>query len=664
MDPRQHSHPTLDVSGNAVATATGRALSSSPTLQHSDPPPAAHANENSSGSGNDSEDEAPLEPPPSYEQSISTPPVSAPANPFFNHIAHNPEPNRRHRQPAREQHPLPLADRAFAPSLAPRHSPSAPPLTLLSSTAANSSSSYTGAYGVQRRHTVDDEVHVSSSRRGKRPVRHRRKESTADKDDSAVFLDQPAVSPSYQDSSAASSSTSTASSHQGYFPVHSASTMTRDPRTARRLEHKRDAARHAASAPQLYPDVHPDAHLEEQRQQHGQSMRFSLGPAPIIPLSEAVIPAPPPRLLQFRSRESSSVPACPYLLCQKPIAFTKTRRERGVTVWMVCGLLFLCNTYWTTQTVIAHFSGPSQKDRVLSQAASAGWGFSARDEAFHLVKGFFGFKSHRYKDVSFQTAQRRQSALKTPTVATVGMVQDEQNALRMFLSFLLMALMAVIRWWLCLTPLLVRSLFDTVHSCPHTHPYPYPEELEQERRLLEEAEDVVGIEDAGHGNAMTGGGGGVSMQTSSFSDRDEKKRLKAGDDAQTDAEAGDTSGSARAVPLTGTVQSEMGTSEDATAPTPSRFLFFQRARSMRQERQEQGRQVLAATVKEIRKRRLSWRARRTMRKEEERRQRVIKASQDIGRFSLLYQLGSFLMMDQWKQSVLAPGKIQPDAYED
>ncbi|KAF9285049.1 hypothetical protein BGZ68_004185 [Mortierella alpina] len=384
-------------------------------------------------------------------------------------------------------------------------------------------------------------------------------------------------------------------------------------------------------------------------------MRVPQGPPPIIPLSQSVIPAPPPRLLQFRSREPSSVPACPYLLCQKPIAFTKTRRERGVTVWIVCGLLFLCNTYWTTQAVIAHFSGPSHHDRVLSQEASAGWGFSARDEAFHLVKGFFGFKSHRYKDMTFNAAQRRQSALKRPTVATVGMVQDEQNALRMFLSFLLMALMAIIRWWLCLTPLLVRSLFDTVHSCPHAHPYPYPEELEQERRLVEETEGVVRNEDAGQDSVAPEV---ETTQSSSFSDGDEKRRLKVRDKAHQGERLDD------AVPVEGALQTDTATSEDAAAPAPRRFLFFQRARTMHHERQEQGRQLLTATVKEIRKKRLSWRARRAMKKEEERRQRVIKASQDIGRFSLLYQLGSFLMMDQWKQTVLASGKIQPDAYED
>ncbi|KAF9941437.1 hypothetical protein BGZ67_005019 [Mortierella alpina] len=368
------------------------------------------------------------------------------------------------------------------------------------------------------------------------------------------------------------------------------------------------------------------------------------------------------RSFHFRSLSSQHRPLDCFSSARKPIAFTKTRRERGVTVWMVCGLLFLCNTYWTTQAVIAHFSGPSQRDRVLSQEASAGWGFSARDEAFHLVKGLFGFKSHRYKDLTFNTAQRRQSALKRPTVATVGMVQDEQNALRVFLSFLLMALMAIIRWWLCMTPLLIRSLFDTVHSCPHAHPYPYPEELEQERRLVEEAEGVVENEDAVQSSVAVGE---VTTQTSRFSDGDEKKRLKARDEALQALGSSGTSGSAgAAVPLEGEVRADMTTSEDTTVPARRRFLFFQRARTMRQERQEQGRQMLAATVKEIRKKRLSWRARRAMKKAQEQRQRVIKASQDIGRYSLLYQLGSFLMMDQWKQSVLAPGKIQPEAYED
>ncbi|KAF9572028.1 hypothetical protein EC968_010433 [Mortierella alpina] len=233
-----------------------------------------------------------------------------------------------------------------------------------------------------------------------------------------------------------------------------------------------------------------------------------------------------------------------------------------------------------------------------------------------------------------------------------------------------MALMAVIRWWLCLTPLLIRSLFDTVHSCPHAHPYPYPEELEQERRLIEETESVVGNEEAGGGSIPTG-----EMATQSSSGLlhgDGKKRREARDEAVRDAEASQTSGSVGAVvPLEDRVQADTVTSEDTvvTPPPPPppaqrRFLFFQRARAMRQERQEQGRQMLATTVKEIRKKRLSWRARWAMKKERERRERIIKASQDIGRFSLLYQLGSFLMMDQWKQSVLAPGKLQPDAYED
>ncbi|KAF9959005.1 hypothetical protein BGZ72_010445 [Mortierella alpina] len=309
-----------------------------------------------------------------------------------------------------------------------------------------------------------------------------------------------------------------------------------------------------------------------------------------------------------------------------------------------------------SQSVIAHFSGPSHQDRVLSEEASAGLGFSARDEAFHLIKGLFGFKSHRYKDLTFNAAQRRQSALKRPTVATVGMVQDEQSALRMVLSFLLMAMMAIIRWWLCLTPVLVRSLFDTVHSCPHAHPYPYPEELEQERRLLEEVEGVVENEDAGQSTMVAGG---VTTQTPNFFDGDEKKRLKARDEAQ---QYGGSSGPA-SEPLAGEGKTDETASEDAANPSPRRFKFFERVCTMHRQRHEQGRQMLAATVKEVKKKRLSWRARRAMKKEEQRRQRVIKASQDIGRYSLLYQVGSFLM-DQWKQTVLAPGKIQPDAYED
>ncbi|CAO3569679.1 unnamed protein product [Mortierella alpina] len=74
MDPPQFSNPTLNVPETAAATATGRALSTSPTLQLSNPPPAAHANEDSSGSGGDSEDEAPLELPPPTSSPSSRPP--------------------------------------------------------------------------------------------------------------------------------------------------------------------------------------------------------------------------------------------------------------------------------------------------------------------------------------------------------------------------------------------------------------------------------------------------------------------------------------------------------------------------------------------------------------------------------------------------------------
>ncbi|KAF9981703.1 hypothetical protein BGZ75_006969, partial [Mortierella antarctica] len=98
MDPRQLTNPRLHVPENAAATATSLALSSLPSSRHSSfPTAAAHADETNSDRG--SEDEAPLEPPPSYEQSISTPPISAPTNPFFNHISHNPEQSRLPRQP-------------------------------------------------------------------------------------------------------------------------------------------------------------------------------------------------------------------------------------------------------------------------------------------------------------------------------------------------------------------------------------------------------------------------------------------------------------------------------------------------------------------------------------------------------------------------------------
>ncbi|KAG0295345.1 hypothetical protein BGZ98_001432 [Dissophora globulifera] len=441
-------------------------------------------------------------------------------------------------------------------------------------------------------------------------------------------------------------------------------------------------------------------------------------PTATLPLSQSVVPAPPPRLLQFRSREPSSVPACPYPLCQKPIALTKTRRERGVTVWIVCGLLFLCNTYWTTQAVISQFSNPNSKDRILSQntmkATDARW--TVRGEVSHLVKGFLGFKTHRYKSPKMVDYQRHMMELKRPFVATVGVVQDEQNGIRMLLSFIVMVVMAIIRWWLCLTPLLVRPLFDTVHICPHAHPYPYPEEIELERRTLEgELEEEAGL------NSRIG----TTVQHASSTDTmsatisrdgygDEKKRLQERDEADATAAVGRLNGQAQrrqsgqgSVPepssanmmtaTTGVVSgSGPGFAPESApqGPAMSRFRFFRRVRTIQQELKEeghrrvreigqelqeqgrrrvreiqqelreQGQQALSATMTEIKKNRVSSRMARAIKKAQERRNKVIKASQDIGRYSLLYQLGALFKMDGWKQAVLAPTKIQSEAYED
>ncbi|KAG0202457.1 hypothetical protein BGX28_005033 [Mortierella sp. GBA30] len=239
--------------------------------------------------------------------------------------------------------------------------------------------------------------------------------------------------------------------------------------------------------------------------------------------------------------------------------------------------------------------------------------------------------------------------------------------------------MAIIRWWLCLTPLLVRPLFDTVHSCPHLHPYPYPEELELERRELEETEGLVAHE----GMARDGTENVIQQQDSSFTSAfngEEKKRLREREEAETRvatpaqgnattlSTADFTTNAESKVEYQGSpslgdeIQAPPSVSEETSAPR--RYRFFQRVRATQQTRHEQGREALVADVKEIKKKRLSWRARRALRKAEDRRQRIIKASQDIGRYSLLYQLGSFLMMDRWKETVLVPGKIQPEAYED
>jgi hypothetical protein len=347
--------------------------------------------------------------------------------------------------------------------------------------------------------------------------------------------------------------------------------------------------------------------------------------------------------------------------------------------------LFLCNTYWTTQSLISYFS-PPKHDRTYSQDTTDSFSsssFSAKGEARHFVKGLLGFKTHRYQDPQFKTYQRHQSALKRPTIATVGVVQDDTSALRAVLSFALLAVMAIVRWWMCLTPLLIRPLFDTVHSCPHPHPYPFPEELEQERK---EKEEELRREEEEFQRQLARQQSLQELSRSSWYGRDEKQRLRARDGSERKGTAAVTStpgddfsrdtksqsglnntspsigGESQEPPITpGTLAVEEDgdndKSKDLKSQKGGRFKFWKRFRAAHQQRQEQGKQVLATTVIQIKKKQLSWRARRELKKKEERRKAIIKASQDIGRFSLLFQLGSFLLLDRWGQStIVGPGK--------
>ncbi|KAF9921600.1 hypothetical protein BGZ65_010224 [Modicella reniformis] len=476
-------------------------------------------------------------------------------------------------------------------------------------------------------------------------------------------------------SSLSSSSSWQHQQQYGYFD--SETTTEAHLRTNRRLEHKQAFARHAASAPELH--VHPQAWTTTSSTitQHSSSPISYFAPE---------IPAPPPRMLHFRSREPSAVPACPYPLCQKPILLTKSRRERGVTIWIVCGLLFLCNAYWTTHAIMSQFSiGPYQdgdRQRVLSDkplegsssAEAATGGFSFKREIVHLVKGFLGFKAQQFK--GYKPESRR------ATIATVGVLQDEQSMLRMILGFVHMSMMALIRWCLCWTPLLFRPLFDTVHSCPYPHPYPYPEELEHERKELEKklqeqadkVEKVEKVEKVGHKkqDKVKKRNGPDELQIvapvpfkeqSSDTIANEvhgsasEKQVQAGDNVE-DQDDPSNSVPAPGLRVLSSSKSSPQHRETNAAGSATRFQEHQ-------EHQEcDHSQVLESTVTHIDKKQLSWGARRALRKAEEKRQQIIKATQDIGRYSLLYEFGASLAMDRWKQAVLAPGQIQPEAYED
>ncbi|KAF9109053.1 hypothetical protein BGX27_008055 [Mortierella sp. AM989] len=582
---------------------------------------------------------APSEPPPTYEQSLFA--SSVPAwfpNPFLRSSRSSAT------APPQEQQ---NTNQLSAPRLAPRNAPSAPPVSLLSTTSGNFSP-----------YTSDDSPPDTSLsvKRGKRPVRNRQTmAANGDKGETAEFEEQPAMSPSYMhlsDNSSASSSP-LSSKQSGYFDSINASAQ----RTARRLEHKQAFAQQAASAPELYPQY-------SQYPQYPQHVSSTYAP-------QSVIPAPPPRLLQFRSRNPSAVPACPFPLCQKPIQVTKIRRERGVTVWIACGLLFICNTYWTTHVIIDYFSSPN-RDRVLSQetqaaSTAASSSFTARKEAAHLVKGLLGIKSQRYHDPNLAKYQRHLNGLNRPTVATVGVVTDDQSALRAILSLLIIALMAMVRGLLSLSPLMAKPLFDTVHSCPHPHPYPYPEEIETERKLLEDY-DLDGI------RLLTPHQQEKLASMTQWYSGDEKKRLREKDETEAAAsrslKATTTNNQDTSVNSSATSNELVKRKDTAPESKPSRFRFFQRVKEIRQEAKDKGEQARAATaalataaVANIKKKRLPWSIRRAVKAAQEKRLKFVKASQDIGRYTVVYEVECFIRMNWWKKATHTQDRIQSKLYK-
>ncbi|KAG0000564.1 hypothetical protein BGZ80_002994 [Entomortierella chlamydospora] len=584
------------------------------------------------------------EPPPTYEQSLFA--SSVPAwfpNPFSRSTTTT--------VPRQEQ----SASQLSAPRLTPRNAPSAPPVSLLATTSGNSSS-----------YNSDDSPGASASsvKRGKRPMRNRQAvTANFGSDDAVEFGGQSPMSPSYLRSSNSSSAASSplSTKEHGYFD--SLNSSAQHMRTARRLEHKQAAAQTAASAPELH------------RQYRRISSDKPYSSSTLAPQSE--ISAPPPRLLKLRSRNPSSVPRCPYPLCQKPIRMTKTRQERGATVWLACGLLFICNTYWTSHVVIDYFSSPS-RDRVLSretQAASlaASSGFTARKEAAHLVKGLLGLKSQRYQDPNLINYQRHLNGLNRPTVATVGVVTDEQSAWRAILTLLIIALMAMVRGLMCLSPLMVRSLFDTIHSCPHSHPYPYPEEVETERKLLE-GYDLEGIK------WLTPEQQKKLASMTPWYNGDEKKRLREKDEAEAAAAAAaaaaktpsdqDARANSRDTSNMAVVKQDVNSNQGTPASEPSRFRFFQRVKEIRQDAKEKSEQARAASVAlavaaaaTIKKKKLPWGIRRAVKLAQEKRLRMVAASQDIGRYCVLYEIESLVKMDWLKGTVFAQDKVQHKSYQ-
>jgi hypothetical protein len=262
------------------------------------------------------------------------------------------------------------------------------------------------------------------------------------------------------------------------------------------------------------------------------------------------------------------------------------------------------------------------------------------------MKGFLGLK----------TPQPKGSELKPFPVSIKGQLivetlpvpQEVPSVLKMMLGFCVMAVTAIIRWWLCLTPFLFPPLFDTVHSCPHPHSHPYPEELEHERKQLEKELEKKARE-------ITGKGKVVETCTTP----DEHQGSISGSSKEPDEKVWTNN----AVGAKSTSKSGKQTREETEASVESKNPVS--SRSIRhQKRQEKNQQALEAAVTFVKKQELSWRARRALRKAEAKRLQEIKATQDIGRYSLLYELGGYVGLDQWRQNLLAPTDAQPEPYED
>ncbi|KAG0237409.1 hypothetical protein BGW42_000985 [Actinomortierella wolfii] len=452
-----------------------------------------------------------------------------------------------------------------------------------------------------------------------------------------------------------------------------------------------------------------------------------------IPLSQSVIPAPPPRLLHFQSREPSPVPECPFPLCRKPIALTKTRLERGVVVWLMCGILLLLNTYWTTYALMSHFAPPKKQQ----QQQSPSLGSIFLDIGRSIIGGGQRGSSTALPQANHNIRHTNSARLgDQPTVATVSMLKDQElSTLQLVFRYLFSVTLAIIRWWLCLLPLLIRPLFDTVHSCPHPHPYPYPEPPAPTSENDQQSSDMsvgdhgsaaVAVGDSrdqfppstilpsSSSSSLLGQQAGSSAPEQrkhhsepSIDDYDEKRQLER---LYSHDWAPKHQPSAPLVPhalTTGYCASDQlfdGRSQVSaedhvqesieSPPVPQLAGPVSRATgrsSIKHRKQKQQKAsgppsqqhnpndgIVSASDEgrndnhfhksekpsfrqRLRERRHAKRVQRMQRKIAQERERVIRMSQDIGRYSLLYTIGSWCNLGTtWKKTVLQPGKIVAD----